>query len=123
MAQVVDRIRDVQEVLPELTGDILVSRIVLCKLQCDRHQVQAIHAHPAGAVGLLDVASSRQRSASVKDSDVIKAEEPALKHISAVGIFAIDPPVEVEQQLVENALEKLHVSDAFALLIDFVNPP
>ena len=52
-ADVGHRLGDVQEVLEELGGDVLVDRVVQRQLQGDAHQVEAVHRHPAGAVGLV----------------------------------------------------------------------
>ncbi len=72
---------DVEEVLEEFGRDVLVDRIVLRQFQRDAHQVQAIHRHPARAVGLVDVAAGRQRRAAVEDADVVEAEEAALENL------------------------------------------
>ena len=64
-----------------------------------------------------------QRRAAVEDADVVEAEEPALKDVAALGVFAVHPPGEVQQQLVKDALEELAVADAAALLFDLVNAP
>ena len=66
----------------------------------------AVHRHPARAVGLLDVAAGRQRRAAIEHADVVQAEEAALEDVLAFGVLAIHPPGEVQQQLVEDALEK-----------------
>src|SRR5260370_31478062 len=105
LAQVVDGVGDVQEVLPELAGHVFVGRVVLGQLQRDGHKIQAIHAHPARSIGLLDVASGWEGRASVEDSDVIEPKEASLEYVSALGILAIHPPVEVEQQFMKYAFE------------------
>ena len=71
-----------------------------------REHVQAVHRHPARAVGLLEVAAGRQRRAAVEDADVVEAEEAALEDVVALRVLAVHPPGEVEQQLVEDALEE-----------------
>ena len=76
------------------------------ELERDREHVQAVHPHPARAVGLLEVAAGRQRRAAVEDADVVEAEEAALEDVLALGVLAVHPPGEVEQQLVEDALEE-----------------
>ena len=84
--------------------------IVLGELQRDAHQVEAVHRHPARAVGLVDVAARRQRRAAVEDADVVQAEEAALEDVAPLGVLPVDPPGEVQHQLVEHALEKREVS-------------
>ena len=44
--------------------------------------------------------------AAVEDADVVEPEEAALEDVVALGVLAVDPPREVEQQLVEDALEE-----------------
>ena len=50
----------------------------------------------------------RQLRVAVEDADVVEAEEAALEDVVAELVLAVDPPVEVEQQLVEDALEEHH---------------
>ena len=66
--------------------------------------VLAEHRHPRRAVGLLEAAAGRQRRAAVEHADVVEPEEPALEHVAAGGILAVDPPREVQQQPVNDSL-------------------
>ena len=120
-AEMVDRVGDVEEVLPEFAGHVFVGRIFAGQLHRDSEQVQAVHGHPTGAVGLLDVAASGKRRAAVEDADVVESEKSALKHIAALGVLAVHPPGEVQQQLVENALQESAIAHAAALLLDLVD--
>ena len=61
VAHVVHGLGDVEEVLEELAGDVLVGGVVARQFQRDGQHVQAVHGHPAGAVGLLDDAAGGQR--------------------------------------------------------------
>ena len=74
------------------------------QLDGDLEHVLAEERHPGRAVGLLEVAAGRQRRAAIEDADVVEPEEAALEDVVAGAILAIDPPGEVEQQLVEGAL-------------------
>ena len=65
----------------------------------------------------------RQRRAAIEDANVIETEEAAFKNVGALGIFAIDPPGEVHEQLVEDALEKVVIGLALLTLIDFEDAP
>ena len=56
------------------------------------------------------IAAGRQRRAAVEHADVVEAEEAALEDVAALGVLAVDPPGEVEQQLVEDALEEREVA-------------
>src|SRR6266545_3268925 len=60
-AHVADGMGDVDEVLEELAGHVLVGGIFARQLERDGQHVEAVHAHPARAVRLLDVAPGRQR--------------------------------------------------------------
>ena len=71
LADVVYRLGDVEEVLEELRGDVLIDFVVLRQFKRDAHEVERIHRHPARAVGLVNVAAGRQRRAAVKASDVV----------------------------------------------------
>src|ERR1700694_4932195 len=100
-AEIVHGTRDVNEMLKEFAGDVFVGRIFFGQLESHRQHVQTVHAHPACAVGLLEVASGGERRRAVKNSDVIEAEETTLKDIRAVGVFAVHPPGKIQQQLVK----------------------
>src|SRR5207249_1927278 len=99
--EVVHRAGDVEEVLEELEGDVLVDGIGEGQLERDGEHVQAEHAHPAGAVALLEVAAGWEGLAAIEDADVVEAEEAAGEDVVALAVFAIDPPGEVQEQLVE----------------------
>ena len=122
-ADIVHRLGDIQEVLEELGGDVFVDPIVHRQLQRDRQHVQAEHAHPAGAVALLQVPAGRQRLRAVEHADVVQPQEAALEDIHALGIFLVDPPGEVQQQLVEHPLQKGQIARAALLLIDLIHAP
>src|SRR5262249_23879003 len=100
-AEMIDRIRDVHDMLPELGGGAFVSWILACEFHCDGEQVQTIHRHPTGAVRLLNVTTGRQRRTAVEDADIVESEESALEHVAALTVLAVHPPGEVQQQLLE----------------------
>src|SRR5215468_6687746 len=101
--------------LEEFARHVFVGGVLARELQRDGQHVEAVHAHPASCVRLLDVTAGRQRRASVEDADIVEAEEADLKNISAFGIFAIHPPGEVEQEFLEDALQKQSDARATAL--------
>ena len=78
-----------------------------------RGHADRVEGHPAGGVGLLQGAAGRQVRA-VDRADVVQAEESALEHVAAARVLPVDPPGEVDQQLVEQPAEEVHV----AALID-----
>jgi hypothetical protein len=61
--------------------------------------------------------------AAVEHADVVEAEEAALEDVVALGVLAVDPPGEVEQQLVEHRLEEHAVAGAGGPLLDLVDAP
>src|SRR5439155_4267921 len=102
---------------------VLVARVDTPELHGDLEKVQAVQAHPARAVRLLDEAAGRQLRAAIEDADVVEAEESALEDVVADDVLAVHPPGEVEQQLVKDLFEE-HVVGALAVaLLDLVDPP
>src|SRR6266403_3242998 len=106
-ADMAHRFRDVQEVLKELGCNVLIHPVVWCELERDAHQVQRIHSHPTGAVGLVDVSARGQLAAAVEHPNVVQSEEPALEDVAAFSVLAIHPPGEVQHQLMEDSLQEL----------------
>src|SRR5262249_36261480 len=99
LVHVVYCVSDVEEMLPKLASSVLIGRVIAREFERDRHQIETVHPHPAGAVRLFDEPAGWQRSASIKYADVVEAKEPALEDVPALRILAVDPPREVEQQL------------------------
>src|SRR6185436_6907591 len=85
--------------------------------------VETIHAHPAGGVGLFDIAPGGERFAPVKDADIVETEKAALEYVSAAGVLAIDPPGEVQEQFLKNPFEKLAVAFTAPFHFYFVDTP
>jgi hypothetical protein len=83
---------------------------VLRQFESDPHQVQREHRHPAGAIRLAEVGAIGEGLIAIENSDVVQTKEAALKEVAPMKIFLVDPPGEVEQQLLENLLEKNQVS-------------
>jgi len=112
---------DVDEVLEELRRDVLVGRVLPGQLERDREHVQAVHAHPGGAVRLLDAVAGRQRCRTVEDADVVEPEEATLEDVLPLGVLPVHPPGEVEQQLVEDLLEELAIALAAQPALDSID--
>ena len=111
-ALVVHRLGDGGEVLEELQ-DQIDRRPPAAALQ-DRRDADHGHrveGHPAGGVGLLQGAADRQVRA-VDRADVVQAEEAALEQVVAAGVLQVDPPGEVDQQLVEDPAQEVQVAAA-----------
>src|SRR5260370_9832717 len=109
--------------LEEFAGHVLVSGIFFRQFESDRQHVQAVHTHPARAVGLLEVASGGERRRAVKNSDVVEAKKSTLKNVRAVRVLAIHPPGEIQEQLVKNFFEESAIGDAAHATLDFVDAP
>src|SRR5215471_15870428 len=122
-SEIVHGASNVDEVLEEFAGDVFVSRIVFGKFERDGEHVEAIHAHPTGAVGLLEMTACGKGSRAVKNADVVEAEETALEDVGAVRIFSIDPPGKVQQQFVKNLFEEGAIGDTADAAFDFINAP
>ena len=108
--------------LEELGGDPLVGRPGPRQLQRDGQHVQAEQPHPRRAVGLLEPPAVGQvGTAAVEHADVVQAQEAALERVAAVGVLAVDPPGEVQEQLVEDLLEEVGVLATGHLAVDLVD--
>src|SRR6266446_9817639 len=102
--------------LEKLRGDVFVDMILEGELQRDAHQVEGVHRHPGGAVGLVDITAGRQRGAAVEKADIVEAEKPALKDVVSLDVLAVHPPGEIEHQLVEDTFEESPVALAAVVL-------
>ena len=107
LAEVVHRVGDVYEVLPEFARDVLVR----CGLRLASSSAIASMLRQYIAIQLVPsdcskLPAGRQRRAAVKHADVVEPEESALENVVAFGVLAIDPPGEIQQQFVEYAFEK-----------------
>src|SRR3989440_6901231 len=110
--------------LEDIGGDIRGHPLVRGQLQRDAHEIQGIHRHPAGAIRLIYMPAGRQLAAAVEHPDVVEPEEATLEHVAALRILAVDPPGEVQHQLVEHALQECQVAVAPALLaVDLEHAP
>src|SRR6185437_2123856 len=122
-SDVVHRIRDVNEMLEEFAGEVFVGGVVVSQLHGHGHHVQAEQSHPAGSVGLVDVAAAGQRHGAVEDTNVVKAKKAAFKNVHAERVFAIHPPGEIEKELLKHALEKRAVQFPANAPFNFINAP
>src|SRR5215211_5981677 len=66
---------------------------------------------------------SGQWCTAIEDTDVVETEKAALKNIHSVCVFAIDPPREIQQQLLKHPLEEDCVAHATSLFFNLVNAP
>jgi len=52
------------------------------------------------------VAGHRQGGGAIEEADVVQPEEAALEEVAALAVLPVDPPGEVEEQLVEDPLQE-----------------
>ena len=95
-----------------MDGHVLVLRVLGTELEGHHGHVQGEHGHPAGGVGLLEAEAAGQGTGTVIDRDVVEPEKAPLEQVLALRILAVDPPGEIEQQLVEDTLQIAEVPPA-----------
>ena len=117
VAQAVDRVGDVDVVLPELARDVLVDGVPLREHQGDRRQVLGERRHPAGAVGLPQQVAGRELAA-VERADVVHPQEAALEDVVPQRVLPVDPPGEVQEHLLEDAFQEVVVGDPRPAALD-----
>jgi hypothetical protein len=99
---------DVEEVLEELGGDVLVDRVVRRQLERDLEHVLAT-CHPA----VPSACSRCRRSAAARCGRrrrCCRGRGSRPRRRCGPRVLAVHPPGEVEQQLVEDALEEVEVA-------------
>ena len=103
--------RDQDELLEELDHHVHVDVVLLRELDRDHEHRQRVVRHPRGAVGLLERNPLREVGA-IDRADVVETEKAAAEDVVAVGVLAVQPPGEVDEQLLEDALQELAVAAA-----------
>src|SRR6476646_5227396 len=94
--------------LEEFEREILVGAIAVGEPQRHLQYVEAELRHPGGTVGLLEQLSA-WKYRTVEGTDVVQAEKSAFEDIVAERVLAVDPPSEVDQQLVEGARKEVEI--------------
>ena len=122
-AEVIHGIGNINEMLEELGGHVLVHRIGLRQFKGDGQHAEAVHRHPAGAIRLFDESPRRQRGTAIENADVVEPQKSPLEHVLPLLILAVHPPGEVHQQLLEHPLQKRPIGHPAALAIDAVHLP
>src|SRR5579864_8373529 len=107
--------------LAELEGHILIVWIGHRQFDSDFEHVLAEERHPRRPIGLLQIAACRQRRVAIEHADVVEAQEATLEYIPPEAILAIDPPGEIQEQLLEAALEPLLVALALLRLFEAIS--
>src|SRR6478609_11837876 len=107
--------------LDKLECELVERRIGAREFHRDLSHVLAIQRHPGGAIRLFKVPAAGKGIAAIEDPNVVKAEEPSFKDILPKTVFPVDPPGEIEDQLVEDPLQKLDVTNAVLRLFQVVH--
>src|SRR5580658_4025714 len=89
--------------------------VVHRQLEGNAQQVQAIRRHPARAIRLVHKAARGQRLAAVEYTDVVEAEEAALKNISSLLVLTVHPPGKIQKKLLKYALQKHQVAGVIGI--------
>src|SRR4029077_18043992 len=122
-AEFVHRRSDHEKMLKELGRDIFVNVILPRELDRNSHQVEREHSHPTSAVALLEMCAIGKLRVAIEDADVVESEKTALENIFTFGVFAIHPPGECDQHLVEDRFQKCAVAFSGLFALDLINPP
>jgi len=101
---VLHSVGDEDEVLEKLGSNVFVSPSVLSQLQSNVQHAKTVEGHPPSGVRLLKHTTSRERIGAVEETNVVETQETTLKDVLAIKVLAVDPPSEVEEQLLEDAL-------------------
>ena len=108
-ALAVDRVADGGEVLKELHHQVVGGPpAAAVQHGGDARHGHRVERHPSGRVGLLEHRARRQVR-PVDRADVVQPEEAALEQVVALGILPVHPPGEVDQELVEDPAQEVHV--------------
>src|SRR5262249_39352771 len=111
---------DPDEVIEELQGHVDVRAIVERQLQRDLQHRLGVERHPRGGVRLFQMPARPQRRAAIEDADVVQAEKAALEYAASGGVLAVDPPGEVDQQLVVDVAQEFEIGVAAAPSVQLV---
>src|SRR5665213_48221 len=89
------------KMLKEFRSGIFKSLINHGNFQRHVHHVQGIHRHPACAISLLQYLVARYFNASVKHTNIIQPKKSALENAVSTGIFPVNPPGKIDDELMK----------------------
>jgi len=99
-------------------ANVFVAGVVFGQLQRHGEHRAAVKGHPGRAIGLLEVGRRRERPRTISNRPMLSSpRNPPAKRCLPSTVLAVDPPGEVDQQLVEHAGQKLPVAAAFSPVI------
>src|SRR6188472_2181508 len=95
--------------LEELHRDVFVARLVVGKPQSHLQHVETELRHPSGAVRLLQYIAVGEHLRAVERADVVESEKAALERVVAACVLSIDPPGEVDQELLKGTRQEVEI--------------
>ena len=93
-------------VLKELRGDVFISGVLAGQLQRNREHRETIKRHPGRAIGLRISQSWRELHRAIKQADVVQSQKAACEEVLPVNVLPVNPPREIDEELLKNPLEK-----------------
>ena len=113
-----------EEVLEELRRDVLVGRVLARRA---RGRCASGSGSTSPSRRCRRPARCSRRSAAARERSktpmLSRPRKPPWKMLLPVGVLAVHPPGEVQQQLVEDPLQEVAVALARQRLVDLVDPP
>ena len=106
----IDGISDGDEVLEEFRRHIFRGRVIAGQFQRHREHGIAEESHPGRSIGLFELAAVGQRFGAVEHADVVEPEEAAAEDVVALRVLAVDPPGEIDDELLERARQESAVA-------------
>ena len=106
----VERFGDVDHLVEVMERTVFVGRVVLAELQTHSQHRLRVKDHPCGAVRLLEVASGRELGAAVEHPDVVEPQKAALEKVATFEPLAMQPPIEISAQPLEDGLQPTNVT-------------
>ena len=102
---------DVGEVLEELRREVLVGRVVLGEDERHLEQVERVHRHPRRCRRSAPARPATGSAADRSNGPMLSSpRKPPSKTLLPPAVLAVDPPGEVEQQLVQHPGQEVVVA-------------
>ena len=110
-AGILQRVHDQHRLFEEFHDHVLIGVVVFGELGGQGEHGHRVVRHPCGAVGLVQAEAGRQVG-TVDGADVVQAQEAATEQVVPVGVLPVEPPGEIQQQLVENPFQEVDIGAA-----------
>ena len=106
-----ERVHDEDHLLQEFDDHVVIDRILLSQRRRESEHRNRVVRHPCGSVCLVEPDSGRQVG-TIEGTDVVQSQETAAKEVVAFRILAVEPPREIQQQLLEYSLKEFVIRGA-----------